>query len=177
MELYIWILIPAVAFIIYLVIAGKIRYDANNQKTLPTGLYKLVSIIYPEGSRKALIARYVNEKRDDLNLPALKTDQFLDKMAQRRCEEIDINNELSHRGVADEFVELKERGSHGSAELLAGGYGTAKGVVNGWMNSEGHYKAMVSYKYDAFAIHSKWDESEKRWIDVLLMIDIYKDLT
>jgi uncharacterized protein YkwD len=175
MELYHYIGIVGILGIAYFVIKGRLNYK-NNKKKLPNVVYRLISVIYPEGSRRALIVRYVNQQRGIFNLPLLKTDRFLDLMARRRVEEIDKSNILSHYGSADEFMGLREHGSHGSAEVIAGNYGTAKGVVNGWMKSESHHNAIMSMRYDACAIHSKWDVSEKRFIDVMMMIDIDKDL-
>ena len=174
----------AITFIIFVVskAIGVLRDFKNRTKDQPNVVYQILEQVYPKETREAMIVKEINRLRSiyagvdgyKMLLPYM-TDKFLDKMATRRTQEIDASNELSHYGSIDEFIELKEHGALGSAEIIAGNFGTPLGVVKGWLNSASHYEIIISSKYDACAIDSRWDESEQRWIDVFMVVDTYHD--
>jgi hypothetical protein len=146
--------------------------DKIKSKTI-RAYYKIIAIKYPEESRRGILASLISDYRFTLGIPELVIDEYLDKLAERRAEELDSSNEIAHYGVVDEFVLLKNKGAKNSAELLAGNFGTPEGVLKGWIQSEKHHHYLVSWKYNAMAVHCRYDESQERWIDVLLMINTY----
>lgn len=166
METYNYILIIVALAIAYVVISRKVKFK-NKNKALPNIIYRVLTIVYPKSSRKALVYQEINRQRSLISAKPLKVDKLTDRLADRRCNEVDEMNELSHVGVSDEFILLKTKGADGTGETLSYGYGTAKGVVNGWMNSKGHQDAILNPKYDWVGIGNKLDENN-RWIDCAL---------
>lgn len=157
------ILTIAIAFIIYILIKGKLKKKHNNGK-MPNIVYKLTKSIYPASSRRAMILKAHNIERDDFSLPLLYSIAQFDFLARGRCDYINYTNKVTHEGVQDTFLKMQEMGSDNQGENIAYGY---RDPMSGWMKSKNHRNNLLNKKWDAVGIHCLKDEHNK-WIDVVL---------
>jgi len=138
----------------------KIKFEHKNGK-LPNKIYQVTEIFYPIGTKKALILKAMNEKRAILGIKPLIIDKFTSDLAQGRCVEMDVDNEITHHTVHDEFGLLKGLGAESVGENIAFGYGTIEGLMNGWFRSEGHYNNLMNPKWDWCGIGIVLDENNR----------------
>jgi uncharacterized protein YkwD len=93
------------------------------------------------------VLRLVNEARAANGLSALQYDETLCKVATYRSIENVDNDMFSHTRPdgSNCFTLYAEYGLsyHAAAENIAYGYSTPQAVVNGWLNSPGHYKNIM----------------------------------
>ena len=99
----------------------------------------------------------VNELRQELNLPPLKVSPTLTKAARYHAKNMAENNYFSHTsedGNGSEVCAPFSRISAfydwtAAAENIAAGYNSPQSVVQGWINSPGHYANLISpYVYE-----------------------------
>ena len=163
------IIISVVCFVAYLSISNIIRHKRKN-KTLPNIVYKFMAYVYPIESREALIFKGINAERDIFSIKPLKSDKYITLSAKMRAERQAYDNNVTHAGVGDTFIELKKRGSDGSGEIIAYAYGTVPGVILGWNKSVKHRRAMLNQKYDYIGVGCILDEN-KYFIDVVILVN------
>ena len=99
----------------------------------------------------------VNELRQEMNLPPLKVSPTLTKAARYHAKNMAENNYFSHtseNGSGEEVCAPFSRiGAFydwiAAAENIAAGYNSPESVVQGWINSPGHYANLISpYVYE-----------------------------
>ena len=102
------IIISFVSLVAYLSISRYIMHKRKN-KTLPNIVYKFMSYVYPIESRQALIFKGINAQRDIFSIKPLKVDKYITLSAKMRAERQEYDNNVTHAGVGDTFIELKKR--------------------------------------------------------------------
>jgi uncharacterized YkwD family protein len=94
------------------------------------------------------VVRLVNIERSKQGLPSLTLDNKLSEVAEKKSWDMKAHNYFSHQSptYGSPFDMLKQAGiSYRTAgENIAAGYPTAKAVVDGWMNSEGHRENILN---------------------------------
>lgn len=164
----VYIIIGIFLVIGIIAIHNEIKFTKSNNKTeMP---FEYTPIEYEADRRELLIWKYINDERAVFSLNLLKADYFISSLAKRRCLEVDNQNEPSHKTVGDELLELKKKGADSSAEILTYGFNSPRGVVNGWMRSEKHRKAILNSEHDYIGISSRLDEKGK-WIDIAVLVN------
>lgn len=102
------------------------------------------------------ILTLVNEHRKSLNLTELCSLNIISNIASTHTDYMIAVGELSHDNFPLRAQNLMDNtGAKSVAENVAFGYGTAQGVVNGWLNSEAHKKIIETPNYTHFGISSK----------------------
>ena len=103
---------------------------------------------------EAEVLRLVNIERGKYGLSPLVMDSKLTEVAHLRAKEIVINFSHTRPNGSTCFTAAKEIGvSYRSAgENIAYGYPSPQSVVNGWMNSEGHRKNILSQSFGKIGI-------------------------
>ena len=89
----------------------------------------------------AKVWQLVNEEREKVGLRGLARDPLLDKSAQEKCNDMVEKDYWSHYdpdGTGFWAYIRKYNTYRMAGENLAYGYKTEIGLVDGWMNSEGH---------------------------------------
>ena len=85
------------------------------------------------------ILQLTNEYRVGLDKEPLVMDQTLWKYAHEHTDYMIAEGSISHDGFSERIDAIKaEIGGGSAAENVAMGYSTAKAVVDGWIDSDGH---------------------------------------
>ncbi len=105
----------------------------------------------------------VNETRTALGLSALKVDSSLMQAAMQRAAELSIY--YSHtRPDETPCYTVSDRGT-ARAENIAIGYPTVDAVMNGWLNSSGHYQNIVNANKTSIGVGCFMDNTGKyHWV-------------
>ncbi len=103
---------------------------------------------------EAEVLRLVNEQRVKYGLSLLAADNGAEEVAHLRAKEIVKSFSHTRPNGSSCFTAAKELGvSYRSAgENIAYGYPNPESVVNGWMNSEGHRKNILSPSFGRIGI-------------------------
>ncbi len=103
---------------------------------------------------EAEVLRLVNAERAKYGLSPLSTDSGAVKVAHLRAKEIVQSFSHTRPNGSSCFTVAKEFGVtyRTAGENIAYGYATPEQVVNGWMNSEGHRKNILSASFSKIGI-------------------------
>lgn len=97
-----------------------------------------------------------NQERVKNDLPALKVDLTLSKMAHEKSRDMSANGYFSHTSptYGSPFDMMKQYGIsyRYAGENIAMGQRTPEEVVKGWMNSEGHRKNILSPNFNYIGV-------------------------
>ncbi|MBB6452753.1 putative YkwD family protein [Salirhabdus euzebyi] len=97
------------------------------------------------------VVKYTNIERGKHGLPELQIDSKLSEVAWYKSKDMVVNNYFDHQsptyGSPFEMLTYFGVGYTAAAENIAMGYRSAEGVVNGWMNSEGHRRNILNGTY------------------------------
>ncbi|MBQ8435510.1 MAG: CAP domain-containing protein, partial [Oscillospiraceae bacterium] len=113
----------------------------------------------------------VNEQREAVGAEPLALDESLTEAAMIRAEEIVESFSHTRPDGSSCFTVLDELGiSCGyPGENIAAGYSDAADVMNGWVNSEGHYKNIVDKYYSEIGIGIVYDSNSEYgyyWVQI-----------
>ncbi|HEY9220257.1 MAG: CAP domain-containing protein [Lutibacter sp.] len=99
------------------------------------------------------IVSLVNAHRTSMGLSALSTLNLVSGVADGHTDYMIEVGAISHDNFAERAQILMEQaGAKTVGENVAYGFSTAEGVVNGWLNSEGHRKIIENPDYTHFGI-------------------------
>ena len=100
------------------------------------------------------ILRLVNEHRTSLGLQTIKRDQsYASAYAVDHTQYMIEQQQISHDNFGVRSSALKEQGAQVVGENVAFGYQSAEAVVNAWLNSPGHRKAIEGpYTHSGFGV-------------------------
>lgn len=100
-------------------------------------------------SAETALLTLVNEQRSKAGLGALSGSSQLNYCARIRAQEIITNFSHTRPNGSTAFTVLAENGVgyKAAGENIAVGYGSARDVMNGWMNSQGHRDNILSSKF------------------------------
>ena len=98
----------------------------------------------------------INEHRNDLGLSTLKPLNIVSSTAISHTEYMIQAGHISHDGFSERSRNLMDKANAKLVgENVAYGYSSAQGVVNGWLNSEGHKAVIENPKYTHFGISTE----------------------
>lgn len=104
----------------------------------------------------------VNQERSKVGKSNLTIDYELTKKAQTRAEEAALYFSHTRTDGSDVLKSMKLNG-----ENLAGGYGSAESVVEGWMESDGHRANILNNNHKSIGIASfKTEDGNIYWVQV-----------
>jgi uncharacterized YkwD family protein len=102
------------------------------------------------------VVRLVNIERKKVGLAPLELDPNLSRAARMKAEDMASTPYFSHTSprYGSPFSLISAQGSKWqlAGENIASGYTTAEGVVEGWMNSTGHKRNILSSRYNKIGI-------------------------
>jgi uncharacterized protein YkwD len=98
----------------------------------------------------------VNEYRESKGLPSLEPLNVISGVADGHTNYMIETGDVGHANFAQRSQFLMENAQAKSVgENVAYGFGTAKGVMNGWLNSEGHRENIENINYTHFGISTE----------------------
>lgn len=98
----------------------------------------------------------VNAHRQNVGLSILKPLDVVSNVAKGHTNYMIKNGAISHDNFPKRSENLiKNAKAKAVGENVAYGYGSAKGVVEGWLNSEGHREVIENAKYTHFGISTE----------------------
>lgn len=147
--------------------SGEIYYDKEKQRYVD----KEYSIPEPPKVTATDTIPLVNEERKKQNIPALKEDSALSKIAQVKAEDMVKNNYFAHQsptyGSVGQLLDHFNYKWSGYGENIAQGYTTPKSVVEGWMNSTGHRANILNAKFTNIGIGYATDKNgDTYWVHI-----------
>lgn len=99
------------------------------------------------------IISLVNAHRTSMGLSALSTLNIVSGVADGHTDYMIEAGAISHDNFAERAqILMEEAGAKTVGENVAYGFNTAEGVVNGWLNSDGHRKIIENPDYTHFGI-------------------------
>lgn len=100
----------------------------------------------PMGTELTRMVKMINAERKASGLHALKIDPKLNCAAQMHSEDVGPKNLCQHEGTdgSSPWDRAKKCGTSARAENIACGQRTPRAAVDAWLNSEGHFKNMMS---------------------------------
>lgn len=99
------------------------------------------------------IISLVNAHRTSMGLSALSTLNLVSGVADGHTDYMIEAGAISHDNFAERAqILMEEAGAKTVGENVAYGFNTAEGVVNGWLNSDGHRKIIENPDYTHFGI-------------------------
>ena len=108
------------------------------------------------GTYEQQVVDLVNQERAAAGLSALKVNTKLSAVAEKKAEDMAVNNYFSHTSptYGSPFDMMKQFGiSYTSAgENIAMGQKTPADVMNGWMNSSGHRANILNTSYTEIGV-------------------------
>lgn len=137
-------------------LVGKVKYDSNvdflvEGKFCPQKAYE--------------VWEQVNEARKEQGLEALQLDKDLVEAAMQRAAECSIYYSHTRPDGTSFSTALRGSDRQSCAENIAIGYSSSTGVMNGWMNSSGHY-ANIMGDYEAMGIGCFYHNGKYYWTQV-----------
>jgi len=110
------------------------------------------------------ILNLVNEHRISINLSSLSTLNTVSGVADGHTNYMIAVDKVSHDNFSQRSQALiNEVNAKSVGENVAYGYTTAQGVVNGWLNSEGHRKIIENPDYTHFGISSDANSENRNY--------------
>lgn len=110
------------------------------------------------------ILNLVNEHRISINLSALSTLNTISGVADGHTNYMIAVDKVSHDNFSQRSQTLiNEVKAKSVGENVAYGYTTAQGVVNGWLNSEGHRKIIENPDYTHFGISTDANSAHRNY--------------
>lgn len=108
------------------------------------------------GTYEQQVVDLVNQERAAAGLSALKVNSELSAVAEKKAEDMAVNNYFSHTSptYGSPFDMMKQFGISYTAagENIAMGQKTPADVMNGWMNSEGHRANILNTSYTEIGV-------------------------
>lgn len=102
------------------------------------------------------VVNLVNQEREKRGLKPMKADVQLSKVARDKSQDMIDNNYFSHQSprYGSPFDMMKAYGIsyRAAAENIAAGQSTAKQVMDGWMNSDGHRANILNPNLDTIGV-------------------------
>lgn len=115
---------------------------------------------------EAEVLRLVNVERDKAGCKPLKEDSTLVAVARAHSRDMAENNYFSHTGKdgRSPFDRMKDAGYsyRMAAENIAAGQGTAKAVMDAWMNSSGHRANILNCGLTEIGV-GRWKDSSSSY--------------
>ncbi|WP_257348743.1 SafA/ExsA family spore coat assembly protein [Pseudalkalibacillus decolorationis] len=134
--------------------------NANPQVNNPNLIYPGKRITIPElngvKSLEEQVVDLVNKERAKHGLQPLKANWELSRVARFKSKDMIEKNYFSHTSptYGSPFQMMKDFGIsyRAAGENIAAGQSTAQEVMNGWMNSDGHRKNILSSRYTEIGV-------------------------
>ena len=140
---------------------GNCSVDKSAQEPAEQPTKPVAEIVKPQDSEfnaayEAEVVRLVNEERAKYELAALIQDDGAQNVAHVRAKEIVQSFSHTRPDGSSCFTAASDLGVtyRSAGENIAYGYATPAQVVNGWMNSEGHRKNILSASYTKIGVGS-----------------------
>jgi len=136
--------------------------ESNDLEFEQTNKIEVTEINYSEFESKIL--DLINNHRTSIGLSTLSKSNIVSSVAEDHTNYMIENGKVNHDNFQNRVRALKEQEKAISVgENIAFGYRSAEGVVNGWLNSEGHKEIIETSDYTHFGISTKSDSDGKNY--------------
>lgn len=112
------------------------------------------------------VLEIVNDTRENLGLNPLIMDSTLMDAAMQRAAECAVYYSHTRPNGKLCFSILDDTYKNGCGENIAAGYTSADDVMNGWLNSEGHYANIVGESYNSIGIGCFYQDGALYWVQL-----------
>lgn len=113
---------------------------------------------------EAEILSLVNTHRESLGLSELTPLSIVSNVADTHTNYMIETGKVSHDNFSERSQNLIENAKAKSVgENVAYGFSSAKGVVNGWLNSDGHRKIIENPNYTHFGISTESNNNGRNY--------------
>lgn len=110
------------------------------------------------------ILKLVNDHRESIGIAKLASLDIVSNVADQHTAYMITNGTVSHDNFVQRVDQLtKNANAKKVGENVAYGYGTAKGVVNGWLKSDGHRKVIENTDYTHFGISTDTNSENRNY--------------
>ncbi|MFD1292207.1 CAP domain-containing protein [Lutibacter holmesii] len=110
------------------------------------------------------ILSLVNAHRESIGIAPLKTLDIVSGVAESHTNYMIETGEVSHDNFSTRSeILMKNTQAKTVGENVAYGYGSAEGVVNGWLDSEGHRSVIENATYTHFGISTESNEHGRNY--------------
>lgn len=125
------------------------------------------------GAYQQQVVDLVNKERAAVGLPALKVNNKLASVAEKKAEDMRDRNYFSHTSptYGSPFDMMRQFGvSYSSAgENIAKGQKSPQSVMNGWMNSQGHKDNILNSSYTEIGVGYVTDSNGNTyWVQMFI---------
>jgi len=103
------------------------------------------------------MVNFINQERVARGHKPLKVDPKLNCAAQRHSEDVGPKGLCQHDGTdgSSPWQRAKDCGTRAFGENVACGHRTPRAAVDGWLKSPGHFKNMMSDKFEFIGVGEK----------------------
>lgn len=112
------------------------------------------------------VLEQVNQARLDNGLEKVTMDETLMEKAMQRAAECAVYYNHTRPNGESCFTVLDGGYLYGCAENIAYGYTTSAGVMNGWLNSQGHYENIMGSDYTHIGVGSFTQNGTTYWVQL-----------
>ena len=110
----------------------------------------------------------INQHRLELGLDPVKSEASLTKISEEHCDYMVSQGKPSHDNFATRASSLLELGFKNAMEVVAYGYSTNKGLLNAYLRSPSHKKAIEYPGVNFIGISKRKDEKNKCYNAIVL---------
>ncbi len=114
-------------------------------------------------SMEKSIFELVNQHRVLIGIRPLFCGKYINQMAAERTGKMVFQGYASHSGSALVLGKLIAKGATAGGENVAYGHGTAQGVFNHWMKSDGHRKKIEDPKWTMTGLRVQKDGRHRNY--------------
>ena len=154
---------------------GNCSVDKPVQEPVEQPTKPVAEVVKPQDSEfnaayEAEVVRLVNAERAKYGLAALTQDDGAQNVAHVRAKEIVQSFSHTRPDGRSCFTASSDQGVtyRSAGENIAYGYATPAQVVNGWMNSEGHRKNILSASYTKIGVGSYSANGVMYWSQIFI---------
>ena len=112
----------------------------------------------------------INEYRLSLNLNFVYPEELSRNVAEIHVKNMITLDKVSHDDFNDRVIVLLTNGAHSVGENVGYGFTTARGFLNGYINSEPHKKILEGRNYTHIGVRALKD-SNNRYYNALLFVE------
>jgi uncharacterized protein YkwD len=157
--------------IVIMVIVGKYFMDSRVKYQKPSPISNQKEITYDHSIIELETMSIINDYRVSVGLIPLKISGYVSYISEKHTTYMINGNFTNHNGFVDRQEDLVSTlGAKRVGENVAYNYSTAKGVLNGWLNSPTHKENIIgSYTHFGISIKPNLD-GKKYYTNIFIKI-------
>lgn len=157
--------------IIAVVVFGVLIYLGNKRYNKPSFVIDKNYVCVPANMTTFEKELYdlINNHRRNINVSEIKnTDSFVRRLAEGHCDYMIEVGKVSHDNFSDRVASVNTIGVNFVGEVVAYGYSTPRGILNGYLNSPSHKKVIEKDKITHIGIRVMKNDSGRYYNTIIL---------